>query len=420
MSIKKELIKVYKRVTGQYKKEKHKLRTPAACYNVPLEVSLTNMVTDEDFQNNSKFISNMKKHKWIKPPKSFLCFLPYNCGGGLLAGGYRTIMAINEALSCYFKAKVYLCFFPIKNEQEDIEKFNNDVVKLFPKLNYEVVSYSDVWKLHVDVAMCNFWLGAYPLLKFNNCFEKYYLLQDHEALFFEAGIVSTLAEQTLRFGFYQFTNSEAIKNYIDFVNSSKSSYRYLPGIDHKIYYPLPNKGFNKEQYKIIFYGRPSIGRNCFYFVIEVLKKVKFALKDKVEIISVGEDYDVNAYALNGIITNYGRLNSLQKLAEIYRECDVGVSLISTPTFSYQHFEYMASGLCLVTNKQAGIADMLEDGKNAVVCEPIVDIMAKKMVDLINSPEQMKKISKNGISFTEKLDWNSCFEGIANFILRNKN
>ncbi len=416
MSIKKELKKAYLKLTGQYTKIKCSNNIPQRS---PYEIYVTNILSEDDFCKNAEFVQNMRKHKWTNPPKSFLCFLPYGSGSIFLAGGYRTIMAINNALSHRFNTKVYLCFFPITEGKNLEEDFQKSVQEHFPELKYEIVPYSQVWNLHVDVAMCNFWLGAYPLLKFNNCYEKYYLLQDHEALFYESGIVSTLAERTLHFGFYQFTNSMAIKKYIDFINGNNEAYRYFPGIDHKIYYPLQDKNFIKKTYKIIFYGRPSIARNCFYFLIEVLKNVKSTLKDKVEIISVGEDYDVNSYGLNDIIVNYGKFNNLQKLAELYRQCDIGVSLISTPTFSYQHLEYMASGLCLVTNKQDGIVDLLQDGVNAIVCEPTVNIMASRIINLVNSPKTVEEISKNGARFAQKLSWKDCFNGIADFILRDK-
>lgn len=421
MSLRKELKKAYLKLTGQYVKSKPLSHTPVTPRVIPppYEISVTNIVTEEDFSRNDEFVSQMLKHKWETPPKSFLCFLPYANGSTFLKGGYRTIIAINNALCQKFNAKMYLSFFPEIKDDELEEKFRSTAKIDFPDFEYEIVRYSKVWNLHVDIAMCNFWLGAYPLVKFNNCLEKYYLLQDHESLFYEAGIVSALAERTLYFGFHHFTNSLAIKKYVDFINGRNSTYRYLPGIDHETYYHTQNKSLGEGACRIICYGRPSIGRNCFHFLSKVFKVVKANLDDKVEIISVGEDFDVASYGLEGIVNNYGKYNDLQKLAELYRQCDIGVSLISTPTFSYQHFEYMASGLCLVTNKQEGIADLLMDNDNAIVCEPVVDIMAERIINLVNNPELIARVAKNGAQFAEALDWKKCFDGIAGFILEDK-
>lgn len=420
MTIKKEVKKAYLKLTGQYKKTpKTPKMLPQLLPQLPYEVFVTNVITEEDLQKNQQFITKMRTHHYAKPPKSILCFLPFGAGSTFLAGGYRTILAINDALCRIFKAKIYLCFFPVTESEEYIQKFTEDVAKHFPDLDYEIVSYSKVFDLYVDIAMCNFWLGAYPLVKFNNCREKYNLVQDHEANFYESGIVSTLAERTLSFGFYKIANSQALKNYLEHVDPQTPAYRYFPGIDHSIYYAPKNKNFRKDKYRIIFYGRPSICRNCFSLLVPVLKNLKGLLNDKIEIISVGENYEVKDWGLEGVVTNYGKLNSLSELGELYRQCDIGISLITTPTFSYQHLEYMASGLCLVTNFQSGVNDILKDKENAVVCEPVVDILTSRLLDLINHPELMKKISKNGVKFSMGLDRNACFEGIADFIISDK-
>lgn len=415
MSIKKELKKGYLKLTGQYKKTP---KQPTYQKNIPYEVFVTNVITEEDLQKNRQFVTEMKKHHYSEPPKSILCFLPYAVGITFLAGGYRTILALNDALSRIFKAKIYLCFFPVTDEQFNKE-FEADIQKHFPEMDYEIISYNKVFDLKVDIAMCNFWLGAYPLVKFNNCREKYNLVQDHEANFYESGIVSTLAERTLSFGFYKIANSMALKKYLEFVDPQAAAYRYMPGIDHNIYYSPQNRNFRKDKYRIIFYGRPSIPRNCFSFLVPVLKNLKEALREKIEIISVGEDYDVKNWGLDGIINNYGRLNSLIELGELYRQCDIGISLISTPTFSYQHLEYMASGLCLVTNYQSGVNDILKDNENAVVCELVVDIISAKIIELIQHPEKMERISQKGTEFAAGLSWNECFNGVADFIVSDK-
>ena len=416
MTIKKELKKAYLKLTGQYKKKTKGLISSR--YTVPAEIILTNIINEDDIAKNKQFIENMNNHVFKSFPKSFLCFLPYiSPEGGFLAGGYRTIISLNNALSTIFGAKIYLCFFPIVSDKKLEIEFAKTLKKYFPKMIFEIVDFTKVYSIQVDVAMCNFWMGAYPLLKFNNCKEKYNLIQDHEAMFYNDAVAS-LAEQSLFFGFYKICNSFALQNYTKFIDNTAATFRYFPGIDHSIYYPI-KKIKNKNVCKIVVYGRPSIPRNAFNFLIPVLQKIKKILGDKVQIISVGEDYDVSYYNLKGIVENYGRFNSLMQLANLYRQCDIGISLITTPTFSYQHLEFMASGLCLVTNKQSGIEDFLKDEENAIVSELSIDIMANKIIDLVNNPKKMQKISTNAVKTTDKLDWDKCFKSIADFIMLDK-
>lgn len=409
MSIKKELKKAYLKLTGQYNKEVLK-------YHPLAEVVLANIITNQEIIENEAFIKKMLSTELNSSPQSCLCFLPY-CHN-IKAGGIKTILLILEALSKQFNCKSYLCFYPVlaehdKNALKDC--FAKNITKDFSDLIYEFIDYSD--KLpSVDIAMCNLWLTAYPLLKFNNCQKKYYLVQDNESLFFPSGDISSLVNETYKFGFYGLTNSLALQRmYAGFTSSP--SFRYLPGVNHKLYYPVENKSFYKDKYKVVFYGRPSISRNCFELLCETFKIVKSQLGNKIEIISVGENYDTNYYGLTGIINNIGQLNSLEKLATLYRECDIGVSLITTPTFSYQHLEFMASGLCLVTNNQDGINDFLEDNVNAVVSSPIPKILASRIIDLIDNPKKLSEISKNAINYSQQLDWDNCLKSICDFIYK---
>lgn len=418
MTIKKELKKAYLKLTGQYKRNLEQIQQPILL-SPPADILITNILSEKDYKKNDIFIKKMHQHHFSETPKSFLCFLPYNVKKGFLSGGYSTILSINDALSRIFNAKAYLCFFPIVKDENMKLLYANAIKECFPKMDFEIVDYDQAFLLHVDFALCNFWMGAYPLLKFNNCKEKYNLIQDHEAMFYNDAVAS-LAEQTLSFGFYKLCNSKALQNYTTFIDKESASFRYIPGINHYLYYPRSDKEQKQNNIcKIIFYGRPSTPRNAFSFLVPVLQKVKAVLKEKVRIISVGENYNLSTWNLENIVENFGLFDNLEKLAELYRQCDIGISLITTPTFSYQHLEFMASGLCLVTNKQSGIEDFLKDEENAIVSELSIDIMANKIIDLVNNPKKMQKISTNAVKTTDKLDWDKCFKSIADFIMLDK-
>ena len=425
MSLKKELHKGFLKLTRQYKK-RPKAQAPAepapvkAVYNMPMEMVITNILTEDDFAANRRFVEEMRRHPLPSKPQKILCFLPYGDAGAFLAGGYRTIMAINDALSQRFDATIYLCFFPEIADENLLQKFRNITAEHFPRLKYEIVPFNRVFELETDIAMCNFWLGAYPLVKYNRCRAKFMLVQDHESRFYPSGIIASLAEDTLDFGFYKLTNSEALKRYALYKDAKAPVFRYVPGIDHRLYYSPQNRNFEKDSYRIIFYGRPSIPRNAFDLAALICKNIKAELGDKVEIISAGENYDPDFYGLRGIVNNLGKLGSLQELAELYRSCDIGISLITTPTFSYQHLEFMASGMCLVTNSQEGVNDFLTDGENAVVGAPTPYILSRKIIELINNPQLMSKISHNALRLTEKLNWQDCFDSIARFMTTPEN
>lgn len=132
----------------------------------------------------------------------------------------------------------------------------------------------------------------------------------------------------------------------------------------------------------------------------------------MEIYSVGEDYEPSRYALDGVVVNLGVFSDMNRLAEIYRDADIGVAFISTPTYTYQHLEYMASGLGLIANNQPGVSDFLKDGENAVLCPAFPSLAAAKIVELINNPDKLEKISKAGLATVQEFTWENVLTASA--------
>ena len=393
-----------------------------AKYRVPNEFRLTDILSKEDININKKLQEDAYKTEWKNPPQSSLCFMAYP--HTLNAGGLKTIIAQMEAMSAQWGVKNYICFYPrYKQSTKNLKQQNilsEEMHKAFPKLIFEIIPYSDNYDDYpeVDIAFCNWWLTAFPLAKFKKCRQKYYLIQDFEPYFSQAGSTFAVTEESYKFGFIGLANSSALARlYSSYGN--KAVYRYQAGVDHKLYYPLLDKKYNKEKYKIVFYGRPSTARNDFELLAEIFKKVKAELKDRIEIYSVGENYNPSDYELDGIVNNLGIFSDMNKLAEIYRSADIGVAFISTPTFTYQHLEYMASGLCLVANAQSGVSDFLKDEENAILCPALPGLAAEKIIELINNPQKMEKISKAGIATVSDFTWDKCFSGICDYILKPK-
>lgn len=378
------------------------------------EIMLPQTLTAQEYRQNMQFVAGMRARDDSVVPQSCLCFLPYCCN--LEAGGIKTIFLMLEALQKNCGTKLYINIYPPLATRDREKDYETAIRKKFPSLRFSLVQPEEVG--HVDIAVCTLWITAFELAKFNRCKQKYYLMQDYEALFYPSGSVSALVDETYKFGFYGITNSarlaEIYKNF-----SSSPVFHYYPGVDKSLYYPPAAKNFSKEQYSLIFYGRPSNQRNCFELISLICRRIKDALKDKIEIISVGEDYQPKDYRLDKIVCNKGRVGSMQKLAELYRRCDIGISFITTPTFSYQHLEYMASGLCLVTNEQPGIADFVKDGENAVVCPMIVSVIAERIIELVNNPAQMEFLSRNAVQTVRQFDWDNCGKSVCGFIGNKK-
>ena len=396
-----------KRVFSKHKKNK-KIKSD-------IEI-LGHMINESDLKQNEIFANNMRNHSWCgKTPKSIMCFIPYTTS--FLAGGVSTIINTCYNLSKIWDAKLFLCLVSRDKLNDENEQLYTKLVKKnFPDLDYEVILPNSVNNYKTDIAICTSWITAYFLLKYNACKEKYYLIQDLENTFSASSSVSALARLTYDFGFNKLVNSEALKRYMKMFDSKSPIFRYQPGINTDLYYPNNNSSKEKSVVKILVYARPNYTRNAFDLLVPVLKNIKSKFLEQVEILTVGEEFSLKKAGLSMVVKNLGKLNSLEELADLYRQCDIGISLITTPTFSYQHLEFMASGLCLVTNKQEGIEDFLSDGVNAVVCEPIINIFVEKISEIIQNKEKREAITKKGLEFAQNLSWSSCYNSIADFIL----
>ena len=86
MSLKKELHKGFLKLTRQYKKQPKSQEKPAAAsakavYNMPMEMVITNILTEEDFAANKRFTEAMRQRPLPQNPQKIMCFLPYGDAG---------------------------------------------------------------------------------------------------------------------------------------------------------------------------------------------------------------------------------------------------------------------------------------------------------------------------------------------------
>ncbi len=388
-----------------------KENVPAA---FPGEIMFPSSLTAWQYDENKSFVETMLRRNEAVVPQSCLCFLPY-CSN-LEAGGIKTIFLMLQALQDNFGTRLLINVFPPPGTAEKYAKYAAAVRQKFSRLNFEFVSPEQVE--YADIGICTLWITAFELAKFNRCRQKYYLVQDYETLFYPSGATAALVDETYKFGFYTLTNSQRLAEIVGSF-SRTAVFRYLPGVDKTLYFPPVAKNFDKDCWQLLFYGRPSNQRNCFELTALICRRLKEVLGDKIKIISVGEDYSPRQYGLQGIVENRGHIGSMRELAELYRQSDIGISFITTPTFSYQHLEYMASGLCLITNEQAGISDFIKDGENAVVCPMIVDVITQRIINLIDSPRQMEKISRCAVKTMRNFDWEKCAASVCKFIESRK-
>jgi glycosyltransferase involved in cell wall biosynthesis len=381
--------------------------------HVPNELRLTR-IQMEEIEENARFTAQMRVSPELGELKSAIWFVPNFPHA--LKGGLRTVFMLAERLSEQWGTENFIV----------IDNFYNQVIKgglkeqlqqHFPKLQFTLINlrHDD----HpsslpaVDAGFCTLWVTAYTLAKYRKCKAKFYIAQDYEPLFYVSGSISAIIEHTYRLGFYVIANTPGVASRVS--QYSDWIMNFVPGVDRNLYYSLRPDVRKKGPFTIVYYGRPGNERNCFVLGCEALRRVKEAYGSKVRIISVGADYSLARYGLGNVFENRGLLKSMEEVAALYREADMGVSLMSTPHPSYQPLEYMASGCPAVTNINELNAWLYRDGHNIILSEPIINIMADRIVAALKDVGLRQRVKEGGLETVEKLSWDDAMESIMQYI-----
>jgi GT2 family glycosyltransferase len=369
-------------------------------------------VTPQELMDNTLIMAKFKKDPNLKLD-TVLWFIPNF--DHVYRGGIFTIFRFAEYLTKKNLTKNLFVVYNGKSLDEDKKK--KQIGRAFPKLKYELIfhtSKNDINSLpESDAAICTLWNSAYLLVKYNKCRAKFYFNQDFEPIFYPAGSVSGLIEQTYRFGFIGIANTKGVADYYRKYN--KWVYEFVPGVDTNIFYPDKQKTPKKGPLRIVFYGRPNNARNGFRLAIESLRLVKKLYGNKVQIISVGGEYSLEDYDLQGVIENWGVLSNIDEVAELYRTCHIGLVFMFTPHPSYQPLEYMASGCATVTNINENNLWLLQDHVNCLLTEPTVSCVANRIIELIENEDLRNRIVRGGLETVTKYNWEDTLSGIYNFM-----
>lgn len=321
----------------------------------------------------------------------------------VLRGGLRTIFSIAADLQEQLGTdnRFVLC----SNQPVDVAATERHVREHIPTLNADYMAFRYGDDPHglprSGAAVSTLWTTAYVLLRYNQCGAKFYLVQDWEPTFYEAGARSALIEETYRFGFTMLANSPGVAERCRFVDPWVGAFR--PGVDTQLFHPAPDRG-DGPPYRIVFYGRPKNPRNGFELGVESLRRVKAALGESVDIISVGADYDEAEYGLEGVVRNLGVLTTLEEVAALYRASHVGLVFMYTAHPSYQPLEYMASGCVTVTNGNPYNSWLLQDGQNCVFAPNTVSGVADTLVGVLEDADLRRRVAEAGLSTVAGRRW----------------
>jgi O-antigen biosynthesis protein len=330
-------------------------------------------------------------------------------------GGIHTILRFADyfRIKKQIKNRIVIIGLRAREEQRQRER----LARVFPDFSdqtYSIRSYDELDEIpSADAIVCSLWTTAYFALRFNRTKRKFYFIQDFEPLFYPAGSIYAQAETTYRFGFYGIANTEVLAN--AFRRYGGISDYFNPCVDTDIFHrnadPNPQRPFT-----IFFYGRPNHPRNCFELGTQALKLVKKKLGTQVRIVSAGSDWESEDYGLQGVVEQLGLLD-YHETAKLFRECDVGLSMMVTMHPSYIPMQLMASGCVAITNRNPHTTWLLKGGENCILCEPSASSISDAILQAYNDPRLRSRLAENASYMIERRysNWNTEMEKTFRFM-----
>ena len=331
-----------------------------------------------------------------------------------LVGGVRTVFQTAQHLSLTEGTRHLFVIFSFQGTGFDPAPLAASLRENFPGLDFSLrVLRRDQDRIEdlpgAQIAVCTLWTTAYVMLRYNQCLRKFYFMQDYEPLFYAGGDLAMLIEQTYRFGYSCIANTPGVGAH--YLRYSDDMVSFLPGVDRRIFHPDPARTEPVSPYRMVFYGRPERARNGFFLAADMARALKARLGRRIRITAAGADWSPADYGLKGVVENLGLLKRIDQVAELYRASDLGLVLMATPHPSYQPLEYMASGMAVATNINEANRWLLTP-RNALLIEPIPDVAAPRIADLLQDPDRRARLVAAGLETVAGLDWGDAFDVIT--------
>lgn len=182
-----------------------------------------------------------------------------------------------------------------------------------------------------------------------------------------------------------------------------------PGIDTKRFYPEENKNFDIIELISVGYLSERKGFDIiiksFSKIVKKNKKVRLRIVGdgprKNDLVSLVKKLNLEKFVIfEGFVSN-------EKINEFYRKAHIFVNMSKEECFATTCLEGLASGLPIISSKVGGFEDaVIDDFNGYLIKERSCELLAKKILYLINNKDLILKFGRNSRKMAEKkYDWN---------------
>lgn len=216
-----------------------------------------------------------------------------------------------------------------------------------------------------------------------------YFIQDYEPGFYPWSSRYLLADASYRSNFEHIAifNTKLLYDYFKLNGYSFAhEYSFEPSLNKALKDKLLSSiGKIKKKKQIIVYGRPSVDRNAFNLLVNILKKwvENYEECTKWEVLSAGEYHEPIPLGNNMALKSVGKL-SIENYAQLLLDSYAGVSLMVSPHPSYPPLEMSVFGVKVITNVYHN-KDLSTFNQN---------IISLKQVNFDSASQKLKEICDN--------------------------
>ncbi len=321
-------------------------------------------------------------------------------------GGVHTLLRFADHLARSHGVQSSFCVFD-SDAPAVIERVRRGIAAAFPALADVSVTAREAGLPACDAAIATAWESAWRLVRFRAARAKFMFVQDWEPDFYPAGSASAMLTEAARLGIPGIVNTPALAD--SYRAHGSPAVAFVPAVDTQRFYPGQRAASGPV--RIFFYARPKTARNAFGLGLAALRLVKQRHGDAVQIVCAGEDFSPGAFGVADVLDNLGQLKDLDRVAQLYRSCHVGLVFMLTRHPSYQPLEFMASGVATVTNENPHTAWLLHHEGNALLAPPVPALVAQQITRLVEDPALRERLAQAGRATVEPVRWEDQFERV---------
>lgn len=232
-----------------------------------------------------------------------------------------------------------------------------------------------------------------------------------------------LSQKTLQNADIVFFSDNHARNYHKkFMRKNQKAIILDTGIDTSIFKPASKKNPVHKELRVLFVGRLTKRKGCEYLLraIHEAKRINRNIKIHCDVLGVGplkkelEDL-VKELDIIKEVTFLGGVKSNEDIVHNYHNTDIVCLPAISETFTVTK-EAMASGKPVIVTDVCSNAERVKPGINGFVVPPMDSLaIAKVLVNLVNDPSVIEKLSKKALETRPLYDWNNIADSYLTYI-----